>query len=45
MKYIFTRGNTPAKTFTNILLGGFALDGGLCLSTHYPHAMTNRVER
>ena len=37
MKYISTRGNTPAKTFTEILLGGLAPDGGLYLPEHYPH--------
>jgi threonine synthase len=31
MKYISTRGNAPAKTFTEILLGGLAPDGGLYL--------------
>src|ERR1017187_7759028 len=36
MKYISTRGNTPAKTFTEILLGGLAPDGGLYLPEKYP---------
>ncbi len=36
MKYISTRGNAPAKTFTDILLGGLAPDGGLYLPEHYP---------
>ncbi|MGC2164794.1 MAG: threonine synthase [Gallionella sp.] len=36
MKYISTRGNTPARTFTEILLGGLAPDGGLYLPEHYP---------
>jgi threonine synthase len=36
MKYISTRGNTPAKTFTEILLGGLAPDGGLYLPEAYP---------
>jgi threonine synthase len=36
MKYISTRGNAPAKTFTEILLGGLAPDGGLYLPEHYP---------
>ncbi len=36
MKYISTRGNTPAKTFTEILLGGLAPDGGLYLPELYP---------
>ena len=36
MKYISTRGNTPAKNFTEILLGGLAPDGGLYLPENYP---------
>jgi threonine synthase len=36
MKYTSTRGNTPAKTFTEILLGGLAPDGGLYLPEEYP---------
>ncbi|MDR2219134.1 MAG: threonine synthase [Methylobacillus sp.] len=36
MKYISTRGNSPAKTFTEILLGGLAPDGGLYLPESYP---------
>ena len=36
MKYISTRGQSPAKTFTEILLGGLAPDGGLYLPEQYP---------
>ena len=36
MKYISTRGNASAKTFTEILLGGLAPDGGLYLPEKYP---------
>ncbi|MEO7622582.1 MAG: threonine synthase [Gallionella sp.] len=36
MNYISTRGNAPAKNFTEILLGGLAPDGGLYLPEHYP---------
>src|SRR5512139_2907414 len=36
MKYISTRGKAPAKTFTEILLGGLAPDGGLYLPEAYP---------
>ncbi len=36
MKYISTRGNSPAKNFTEILLGGLAPDGGLYLPEEYP---------
>jgi len=42
MKYISTRGNVPAKTFTEILLGGLAPDGGLYLPGQYPQV--TRVE-
>jgi len=36
MNYISTRGNTPAKTFSQALLMGLAPDGGLMLPEHYP---------
>jgi threonine synthase len=36
MKYISTRGNAPSRTFTEILLGGLAPDGGLYLPEEYP---------
>ena len=36
MKYFSTRGNSPAKSFTEILLGGLAPDGGLYLPEQYP---------
>jgi threonine synthase len=36
MKYISTRGNAPTKSFTEILLGGLAPDGGLYLPESYP---------
>lgn len=39
MRYISTRGdsaNTPNKSFTDILLGGLASDGGLYLPESYP---------
>ncbi|MGC2456865.1 MAG: threonine synthase [Gallionellaceae bacterium] len=36
MNYISTRGKASAKTFTEILLGGLAPDGGLYLPEHYP---------
>ena len=42
MKYISTRGNAPARTFTEILLGGLAPDGGLYLPERYPQV--NRAE-
>jgi threonine synthase len=36
MKYISTRGQSPAIGFSDILLGGLAPDGGLYLPVHYP---------
>ena len=36
MKYISTRGNAPAQTFSEILLGGLAPDGGLYMPETYP---------
>ena len=36
MKYISTRGQSPALTFSEILLGGLAPDGGLYLPETYP---------
>ena len=44
MKYISTRGNTPAKTFTEILLGGLADDGGLAVPDYYPKLSKARDE-
>jgi threonine synthase len=44
MKYISTRGNAPAKTFTEILLGGLAPDGGLYLPEHYPQVTPAELE-
>ncbi len=37
MKYISTRGQSPALSFSEILLGGLAPDGGLYLPESYPH--------
>jgi len=36
MKYISTRGQSPAQSFSQILLGGLAPDGGLYLPESYP---------
>ncbi len=36
MKYISTRGQSPALSFSDILLGGLAPDGGLYLPEQYP---------
>ncbi len=44
MKYISTRGNAPAKTFTEILLGGLAPDGGLYLPEQYPQVTRTELD-
>ena len=36
MRYLSTRGGMPPKTFSEILLGGLAPDGGLTLPERYP---------
>ena len=36
MRYISTRGQSPAQSFCDILLGGLAPDGGLYLPESYP---------
>lgn len=36
MKYISTRGQSPALSFNDVLLGGLAPDGGLYLPETYP---------
>ena len=45
MRYISTRGNSPAQTFTEILLGGLAPDGGLYLPENYPQFSLDDLER
>jgi threonine synthase len=44
MNYISTRGNAPAKTFTEILLGGLAPDGGLYLPEQYPQVSREELD-
>ena len=44
MRYISTRGNSPAKSFTEILLAGLAPDGGLYLPQHYPEVSRAELE-
>ncbi|HEX7635979.1 MAG TPA: threonine synthase [Noviherbaspirillum sp.] len=36
MQYVSTRGQAPAQSFSQILLGGLAPDGGLYLPAEYP---------
>ena len=45
LKYISTRGNAPAKTFTEILLGGLAPDSGLYLPEQYPQVGAAELEQ
>jgi threonine synthase len=44
MKYISTRGQAPAQTFSQILLGGLAPDGGLYLPESYPQVSRAELE-
>ena len=44
MKYISTRGNAPARTFTEILLAGLAPDGGLYLPEEYPKVSRTELD-
>ena len=47
MRYLSTRDNSPnpaKKTFTEILLGGLAPDGGLYLPESYPQITRAELE-
>jgi len=44
MNYLSTRGLAPAKTFTEILLGGLAPDGGLYLPEEYPQISRDELD-
>ncbi len=44
MRYISTRGNSPAKSFTEILLAGLAPDGGLYLPEAYPRVSHTELD-
>lgn len=44
MKYISTRGQSPAQAFSDILLGGLAPDGGLYLPQFYPQVADRLAE-
>ncbi len=37
MKYISTRGQSPARDFAGVLLAGLAEDGGLFMPETWPH--------
>ena len=45
MKYISTRGQAPAQTFSQILLGGLAPDGGLYMPQTYPQFTANDLAK
>ena len=45
MPYISTRGKSPAKSFTQILLAGLAPDGGLYLPETYPQVSPAELAR
>ena len=45
MKYISTRGQSPAQSFSEILLGGLAPDGGLYLPESYPQFSDHDLSR
>jgi threonine synthase len=45
MRYISTRGQSPAESFCDILLGGLAPDGGLYLPETYPHVSKETLAR
>jgi len=44
MKYVSTRGRSPVQSFSDILLGGLASDGGLYLPESYPQVATRLAE-
>ncbi|MDO8789759.1 MAG: threonine synthase [Sulfuritalea sp.] len=44
MKYVSTRGQSPAESFSDILLGGLAPDGGLYLPDSYPQVAERLAE-
>jgi len=43
MKYLSTRGGMSPKTFTEILLGGLAPDGGLTIAENYPQVSKDEL--
>ena len=44
MQYISTRGLAPAQSFSQILLGGLAPDGGLYLPASYPQVSSAELD-
>jgi len=45
MRYVSTRGQSPAESFCDILLGGLAPDGGLYLPETYPQVSGAELNR
>ena len=45
MHYLSTRGHPAASSFSDILLGGLAPDGGLYLPSHYPQVTGEELSR
>ena len=44
MQYVSTRGNMPAQSFSQILLGGLACDGGLTVPENYPKFSNEKLK-
>ena len=44
MQYISTRGASAAQSFSQILLGGLAPDGGLYLPAEYPQVTSAELD-
>jgi threonine synthase len=44
MHYVSTRGQSPALSFTDTLLGGLMIDGGLAMPTAYPRFSHTELE-
>ena len=44
MRYLSTRGQAPAVSFCDILLGGLAPDGGLYLPEEYPRITRSELD-
>ncbi len=44
MKYVSTRGHSVAKSFTDILLEGLAVDGGLMVPEQWPRVMRAKLD-
>lgn len=45
MRYLSTRGLSPKLSFSDILLGGLASDGGLYLPEHYPQITRTELDQ